>query len=85
MAGSIDEIVSMAVANRKPTKIVLEVTLRGDQRHAALRVFGEGFAPQGTAIESAVLKTGKSLPGLRKYGEKYAKRFSIHFIDNSEQ
>lgn len=36
-------------------------------------------------IESTPLCTRKSIPGMREYGKKYAKRFGIQFRDATEQ
>jgi hypothetical protein len=63
----------------KPTKIVLEKTAT----HLQLRVFTPETARGSTVIESVPFRTGKSLPGLRKHGAEYAKRFAITFYDQT--
>lgn len=62
-----------------PTKIVLEMT----KTHIQLRVFAPETLKGSTVIESTPFNTGKSLPGLRKHGAAYAKRFAIPFVDQT--
>lgn len=62
-----------------PTKIVLEVTAT----HIQLRVFAPETQKGSTVIEMVPFLTGKSIPGLRKRGAAYAKRFAIPFVDKS--
>jgi len=64
-----------------PTKIVLQRTAT----HIQLRVFAPETKSGSTVIESFPYRTGKSLPGLRKHAAKYAKRFSIPFVDETVQ
>lgn len=63
-----------------PTKIVLEQT----STHFQLRVFAPQTLRGSTVIEATPIKTGKSLPALRKQMSAYAKRFSIPSIDQSK-
>lgn len=62
-----------------PTKIVLEKT----SSHFQLRVFAPETARGSTVIDNTPIRTGASLPGFRKQGARYAKRFSIPFIDQT--
>lgn len=61
----------------KPTKITLEIKNGVIQ----LRVDAKNTLKGYTIIESSPFKTGKSLDGLRKRATKYAKQFSIPFVD----
>jgi hypothetical protein len=62
-----------------PTLITLEIVNAVIQLRVDMPMTQKGF----TVIESSPYKTGKSLDGLRKYGAKYAKRFSIKFVDKT--
>lgn len=74
-----------------PTKVILEV-VPSLERHkkyaptsACLRVLAPGSANGQIVLERVPLMRGKSLPGLRKWGAAYAKRFAIPFEDRTEK
>lgn len=46
-------------------------------------IFGEGLPSQGSANECVQLRTGKSLPGLRKHTAKMAKLNGVPFVDRT--
>jgi hypothetical protein len=62
-----------------PTKIVLHIHLN----HIKLRVFAPETQTGSTVIECVPYRGGKSLPGLRKRGQEYARRFGIPFVDQT--
>jgi hypothetical protein len=62
-----------------PTKIILEKTAT----HIQLKVYAPETLRGYTVIDSAPFKTGKSLPSFRKHATRYAKRFDIPFIDQT--
>lgn len=72
-----------------PTKIILEVvpSLARHKKHAptsaCLRVLAPDTANGQVVLERVPLITGKSLPGFRKWGASYAKRFAIPFEDRT--
>lgn len=71
----------------KPTAIILEIvpSNKAMAKYAAntarLRAIMPGSLNGFAIIDSTPIASGKSLPGFRKQGEKYAKRFGIQFTD----
>lgn len=60
-----------------PTKYVLGIR----EGFIELRVFGDGVPDKGSVVEGCVLRTGKSIPGIRKHGQRMARRWKVPFID----
>jgi hypothetical protein len=62
-----------------PTKIILEKT----DTFIQLRVIAPDTLKGCAIIASTPLRTGNSIPALRKDAAKYAKRFAIPFVDTT--
>jgi hypothetical protein len=74
-----------------PQKVVLEVVTSPArfQKYAPTSARLWASVPECAngrlVLECVPLVKGKSLPGLRKWGTKYAKRFAIPFEDRTEK